>query len=707
MEASGPNAIVEVARSDAATMRCMSLSVGSTFAGYRIERLLGSGGMGEVYLAQHPRLPRRDALKILRPDLSADPEFRMRFLREAAIAAALTHPNIVTVHDTGESDGQLWIATEYIDGTDAAQLSRSRYPAGMPIDDACAIVTAVASALDSAHDKGLLHRDVKPANLLLSQPDRDGHRHVYLADFGIARPLADPDGLTATNLTVGTVAYAAPEQLMGAALDGRADEYALAATAFHLLTGAQLYSDSNPVAVISRHLQAPAPALSERRPDLAALDSVFNKALAKDPAQRFDSCGEFAKALSPAGTSSSQHPTASGPAATGYPQQHPNSPRESRPVFTRRTLLVALATVVAVTGAVGAGIYWTRHKPAPVIQSSLEGTYRIVYDDAKRTTNGIVSQKPPAKQTITWWAYRSHCTSNGCVATGTMLDPENPTVQATPPQTVIRNFVDGDWTVTSEPIRVDRPRCIGDNGALGPGSNLAVANNTATPQPDGGLKGVYTVVVLTNECGLQGTFEETPYVATKTGEIPVGVEVRDPKEVPIPAPTTEDPPPPDAPVLDGTYRIDKSSQLKVNGVPTSGDAASVEYWAFRSSCTSDGCVATGQGLSDMNHDAPNGNAMVFEFKNGIWKQPPGPLLKPLPCANWGTSEATKSLSLTPQPDGTLKGMTTIEVIGGDCTEAASNGSPSSKGTLYTADATATRVGDRPQEVVLADPSLFH
>ena len=158
-------------------MRCMSLSVGSTFAGYRIERLLGSGGMGEVYLAQHPRLPRRDALKILRPDLSADPEFRMRFLREAAIAAALTHPNIVTVHDTGESDGQLWIATEYIDGTDAAQLSRSRYPAGMPIDDACAIVTAVASALDSAHDKGLLHRDVMPANLLLSQPDRDGHRH--------------------------------------------------------------------------------------------------------------------------------------------------------------------------------------------------------------------------------------------------------------------------------------------------------------------------------------------------------------------------------------------------------------------------------------------------------------------------------------------------------------------------------------------------
>ena len=171
--------------------------------------------MGEVYLAEHPRLPRHDALKVLPQSLNADVEFRQRFIREADLAATLFHPHIVGVHDRGEYDDQLWISMDYIDGTDAAQFVRDRYPAGMPADEALAIATALAGALDHAHQRGLLHRDVKPANILLSQPDHDGQRRIFLADFGIARPLADPSGLTATNLTVGTVAYAAPEQLMG------------------------------------------------------------------------------------------------------------------------------------------------------------------------------------------------------------------------------------------------------------------------------------------------------------------------------------------------------------------------------------------------------------------------------------------------------------------------------------------------------------
>lgn len=228
---------------------------GATFAGYTILRLLGSGGMGEVYLAQHPRLPRRDALKILPTEVSADREFRERFNREADLAATLWHPHIVGVHDRGEFDGQLWISMDYVEGTDAGQLVRNRYPAGMPVADVCAIVTAIAGALDYAHQRGLLHRDVKPANILLAEPE-DGERRILLADFGIARQLGDVSGLTATNLTVGTVAYAAPEQLMGADIDGRADQYALAATAFHLLTGAPPYQHSNPVAVISQHLNA-------------------------------------------------------------------------------------------------------------------------------------------------------------------------------------------------------------------------------------------------------------------------------------------------------------------------------------------------------------------------------------------------------------------------------------------------------------------
>jgi len=190
----------------------MPLASGDTFAGYTILRLLGRGGMSEVYLAQHPRLPRRDALKIMPEMTTADSGYRERFHREAEVAATLWHPNIVQVHDRGEFNGQLWIAMDYVQGADAAQLM-SRYPAGMPPRAACEIITAVAGALDYAHRCGLLHRDVKPANILLTDP-KDGERRVLLADFGIARQHGDVSGLTDTNFTVGTVTYAAPEQLM-------------------------------------------------------------------------------------------------------------------------------------------------------------------------------------------------------------------------------------------------------------------------------------------------------------------------------------------------------------------------------------------------------------------------------------------------------------------------------------------------------------
>src|SRR3984893_2664893 len=274
----------------------MPLRIGETFAGYRILRLLGSGGMGEVYLVQHPRLPRQDALKVLRPDVSSDPSFRERFIREADLAAGLRHPHIVGVHDRGEYDGQLWIAMDYIDGIDAAQLMEQRYPAGMPAQLAAPIVTAVASALDYAHKKGLLHRDIKPANILVADLDTD-ERRIFLADFGIARPVDDPNGLTATNMPLGTVAYSAPEQLRGEDIDGRADQYSLAATAFHLFTGGPPYEGSNPVAVISKHLNSPPLSLADSRPELAALDPVLAAGLAKDPDDRFRRCADFAGAL--------------------------------------------------------------------------------------------------------------------------------------------------------------------------------------------------------------------------------------------------------------------------------------------------------------------------------------------------------------------------------------------------------------------------
>ncbi|WP_081968344.1 serine/threonine-protein kinase [Mycobacterium kyorinense] len=274
----------------------MPLASDTTCAGFRIVRHLGSGGMGEVYLAQHPRLPRRDALKVLPADVSADPEFRERFNREADLAAALWHPHIVGLHDRGEYEGQLWISMDYVDGSDAAKLLHDSYPDGMPADEVVEIVTAIADALDYAHDSGLLHRDVKPSNILITQPVC-GWRRILLADFGIARRLDDISGLTVTNMAVGTMSYAAPEQLVDAPIDGRADQYALAATAFHLLTGSPPFRHSNPAVVIGKHLNGVPPKLSDTKPELAHLDAALARALSKDPADRFACCRDFAEAL--------------------------------------------------------------------------------------------------------------------------------------------------------------------------------------------------------------------------------------------------------------------------------------------------------------------------------------------------------------------------------------------------------------------------
>ena len=295
----------------------MPLANGDVFAGFRILRPLGFGGMGEVYLVQHPRLPRQDALKILPAQMSADPEFRARFNREAEMAAALYHPHIVGIHDRGEFHGQLWISMDFIDGPDAGRLLRDQYPNGMPPWEVVDIVAAVADALDYAHSRGLLHRDVKPPNILLTSPER-GRRLIVLADFGIARDAGDSNGLTATNVTVGTVNYASPEQLMGAPIDGRADQYALAATAYHLLSGSPMFGSSNAAVVIGQHLNAPPPRLGDSQLALARLDPILAKALSKNPADRFRTCTEFADALRQA--------SSTGPIPQGVPLQPPIAP---------------------------------------------------------------------------------------------------------------------------------------------------------------------------------------------------------------------------------------------------------------------------------------------------------------------------------------------------------------------------------------------
>lgn len=329
----------------------MPLSAGQVFAGYKIVRLLGSGGMGEVYLAEHPRLPRRDALKVLSQEVSADPDYRARFRREADLASKLWHPNIVSVHDRGECNGQLWISMDYVDGLDAARLLASRYPVGMPADHVVRIVSAVAGALDYAHKQGLLHRDVKPANIMLTHlDDGDDERRILLADFGIARNLDDISGLTVTNMTVGTVAYSAPEQLMGEDIDGRADQYALAASSYHLLTGSHLFPHSNPAVVISRHLNAAPPALADTHAQLAKLDAVLAVALDKDPTHRFPRCADFARALEQATTPAAGSATAAtaSAAAAGKWDQRALVSNPPRRWFIPAALLAASTLVAAV-----------------------------------------------------------------------------------------------------------------------------------------------------------------------------------------------------------------------------------------------------------------------------------------------------------------------------------------------------------------------
>ncbi|WP_378737294.1 serine/threonine-protein kinase [Nocardia brasiliensis] len=277
----------------------MAISPGTIVGGYRIQRVLGAGGMGTVYLAKHPSLPRMDALKVLSGELSNDHEFRTRFEREANLAAGLDHPNIVSVYNRGEEDGRLWIAMQYVDGTDAAaELARDRH--SMNPLRALRITTEVGKGLDYAHRKGLLHRDVKPANFLLSSTEGDDER-VLLTDFGVAKSNDDTTELTQTGSFVATIAYAPPEQLVGGHLDHRADIYSLACAFFKLLTGRNPYPATQPALVMMGHLHEPPPLATAVDPGLPqAIDQVFARAMAKNPTERFNTCREFTDAAASA-----------------------------------------------------------------------------------------------------------------------------------------------------------------------------------------------------------------------------------------------------------------------------------------------------------------------------------------------------------------------------------------------------------------------
>jgi Protein kinase domain/Family of unknown function (DUF6636) len=317
--------------------------IGTVFAGYRIESLRGRGGMSVVYRAENPRLGNIVALKLLAAELADDETFRERFVRESRAAASIADPHVIPIYDAGDAGGVLYIAMRYVEGPDLKALARDRD--ALPPERVLWLGAQVASALDAAHARGLVHRDVKPANILV-ETGTDGHDHAYLADFGLTKHLASHTGITGSGQFLGTIDYMAPEQIEGRNVDARADVYALGCVLFECLAGSPPFRKESDAAVLWAHMREEPPALSAVRPDLPrAADAVFARALAKDPDERYQTGGELVRelrrALGEAAPTSAEAPT-----VVGQPP--------SRPARRGRFPLAALLTAAAL--ALGAGI---------------------------------------------------------------------------------------------------------------------------------------------------------------------------------------------------------------------------------------------------------------------------------------------------------------------------------------------------------------
>ena len=304
------------------------IGTGAVLAGFRVESLIGQGAMGAVYLAVDMKAGGRVALKLLTPELSADERFRQRFMREAELAASLEHPHVVPILSFGEEDGRLYLAMAHVEGTDLRQLLRREVT--LEPTRALDLVAQVAAALDAAHAAELVHRDVKPANILVA-PVADGE-HAYVCDFGLARHMSSVSSLTGDRGFVGTLDYVPPEQIAGGPIDRRADVYSLGCVLYECLTGERPFERDSELALVYAHLNDPPPRATDLSLELPqALDGVIATALAKEPEDRYASCGELA---------------AAGRAALA------GKPFRQRPRRRRRVLV----TTVAFLAAVAAGI---------------------------------------------------------------------------------------------------------------------------------------------------------------------------------------------------------------------------------------------------------------------------------------------------------------------------------------------------------------
>jgi serine/threonine-protein kinase len=338
--------------------------LGTRLAGYRIQALLGRGGMGVVYLAEQLGPRRQLALKLLLDPVAAGEAFRERFLRESELTAAIDHPNVLPVYDAGETDGVLWIAMRYVPGIDLAALLHRDGP--LAPEPALALCGPVAGALDAAHTRGLVHRDVKPANILLAVED-GAVTQVYLADFGLTKRVGGAGGLTVSGQVLGTIDYVAPEQIEGGEVDGRADQYALGCVLFECLTGTVPFRRDSELAVLWAHVNDPPPHISDQRPELpAALDDAIDRALAKAPGDRYPSCAAMVAAA---------QATLAGAAPVGARQRvrrraGRRAGRRSPRLTRRSSLLLTVTAGVLSAVLVAAAVVLARDGGAPAVPTT-------------------------------------------------------------------------------------------------------------------------------------------------------------------------------------------------------------------------------------------------------------------------------------------------------------------------------------------------
>ena len=271
----------------------MDISIGSVFAGHRLDAVAGRGGMGVVYKATHLALDRVVALKLIAPEISGDESFRERFKQESMTAAALDHPNVVPIYDAGEEHGQLYVTMRYVPGTDLRAVIEQS--GGLPPAEAASIIAQIGGALDAAHERGLVHRDVKPGNILIE--DRGGRRHAFLTDFGLTKHAATDSGMTKTGMFVGTLDYIAPEQLQGQAVDARTDVYSLSCVLYQAVTGQVPYPRDSEPSKMWAHMGEDPPKARRVRADIPdAFESVVERGMAKKPEDRYPSAGDLGRA---------------------------------------------------------------------------------------------------------------------------------------------------------------------------------------------------------------------------------------------------------------------------------------------------------------------------------------------------------------------------------------------------------------------------